>query len=643
MTGLLERSLLAAAMIAVLILVRALFLHRLPKFTFQAAWAVVILRLLIPYSAPIIPVDAPDGISWIISMFAGNSMEEADTGRLVPVGENGKTGDGNGIGQGGQNGNSDRENSNVWNDVSKQSDQKITSDKAPLSKGENIIKGWKDIGEPEEYGKNSGENDGLRPGTKDTDSLQTEKLRPIFLVVWLAGVLASSLYFLLSHLRARLLYSTALPVEYPLPKLNGTLERTLFCRRVKIKVSDRIFAPVTYGLFFPVIVLPKNTDWENERQLRMVLEHEAVHIRRLDILYKWLLVAVVALHWFNPLVLAMYFLANRDIELSCDEAVIQRFEDGRKKDYALALLNYEEKRMFSPTVTGFGVNAVKERMRAIMKLNKTSMFGVAMSVILVAGTTTVFAGAKENKNTPQQLLEGMGQNAVSDGRNTVKQYICEPAYYTPEEFEEAMEKERNEIMEELEKGTLDRMLAEQMLAEIEDMIREVKNGKQAEKPSPVYNADGTPLVNSKGSQLYAKASDIERMNSELREKAESMNRADMVDSVTENDILVEEKFVAGYMQEGLADNFILPETDQIWYSYEEYQKYAEKMKEEYRSMAGQWGFNSTEGWYEWDEEKIEEACRQLDENLEFIKNGGRISLPDADGGVLMTSFSKFDL
>ncbi len=67
MTGLFERSFLAAAVIAALILFRALLLHRLPKFTFQAAWAVVILRLLLPYSVPVFSATVPGGISQTIS------------------------------------------------------------------------------------------------------------------------------------------------------------------------------------------------------------------------------------------------------------------------------------------------------------------------------------------------------------------------------------------------------------------------------------------------------------------------------------------------------------------------------------------------------------------------------------------------
>lgn len=595
MTGLLERSFLAAAMIVVLIFVRVFLLHRLPKITFQIAWAVVILRLLIPYSVPVFSADMPEKISWVRDFFGGNLDGKTDAEDLI---FEGKADTKDPIFKG----ETDIENRNMPNSSNNFFDQKI--EKEPQS-------GVLD-GEKENFGKIEEERTGV------------QRFYPIFQVIWLAGMLIVFLYFLLSHLRARSLYTDALPAEHPLPGLNKSLEKVLIRRRVKIKVSDRIFAPVTCGLFSPVIVLPKNTDWENDGQLRMVLEHEIVHIRRLDILYKWLLAAAVAIHWFNPFVLVMYVLANRDIELSCDETVIRCFENGRKKDYALALLNYEEKRMVSPTVTGFGVNAVKERMKAMMKLNKTSVFGMAMSVVLIAGTTTAFADAKDkNIDSASPSKEDFGYFDISKG------YLCEPAYYTLEEFEEVMGLEREEIMAQLEEGTLTKEDADRMFAEIEEKIREVKNGKQIEKPSPVYNADGTPLITSKGDQLYAKASDIAQINKEMQ--AAAVGRADRFDSVEEDTVITDKD-----MQNKFSYDFVQPD----WYSEEEYQKYVEKQKEEYRSMLGEWGYNPTDGWYEWDEKKIEEACRQLDENLEFVKNGGKISKPDTDGTVFMTSSFK---
>ena len=245
-----------------------------------------------------------------------------------------------------------------------------------------------------------------------------------------------------------------------------------------------------------------------------------------------------------------------------------------------------------------------------------------------------------NKRSGQNISENKN-NSGDINVPAVKQYICEPAWYTPEEFEKAMEQERREIRAQVENGFFGQETADAMLAEIESMLRKVQNGRQVEKPSPVYYADGTPVVNSKGEQLYARASDIEQMNAELRARAEEST--EVLAGTEEEDALLltggTAQFMTGFAVEDMPGNFEAAQTELSWYSYEEYRDYIEKQKEAYRSMLGEWGFNSMDGWYEWDAGKIEEACRLLDENLEFIKNGGMISKPDKDGAVLMQSFS----
>lgn len=688
MTGLLGRSFLAAAVIVGLALLRALLLHRLPKFTFQAAWAVVILRLLIPFSVPVF--DAPDGggVSRITDFLAGGLRERAEGSSSPGFGIAGEVDAGRSLGalfraDSRGMGNSPEEGFGQGSGIISGRDSESLPDR------EGSRKTKQDQRDEDVVSETSGEK-ASRTVAENSEAMSVAAgnakngtgRAAVFYGIWFAGALAVLLSFTVSHLRARRLYSTALPVSRPLPetelfrktgllfRVSQSLFRALgksVRRKVAVKVSDRIFAPVTYGVLSPVILLPKNTDWGNTEQLRMVLGHETVHIRRFDILYKWLLAAALALHWFNPFVFLMYVLANRDIELSCDEAVIRCLSGRGKKDYALALLSFEEKRMFSPTVSGFGGNAVRERMEAIMKTNKKSVMGMAMAAILVAGTTTVFAGTKDAKkalpdgqqqsvsgtqadgpdndtenpdpqeaaggNTTKQTPDlpvmngqdpgGMGQNEKAGEENgsghtkrTVKQYICEPAYYTPEEFKESLEQEREELRKEVAAGSITQDGADEILAELVKKYEDVKNGRQIEKPSPVYNADGTPVVGSDGCQLYAKASDIERMNKDLRETADWLEN---VTSIDEYDTQVELKFIQGELFGGIPDDFKLPETDISWYDYEEYREYVEKMKEEYRSMKGEWGFNLTDGWFEWDDEKIEIACQLLDQNLEFQK------------------------
>ena len=67
--------------------------------------------------------------------------------------------------------------------------------------------------------------------------------------------------------------------------------------------------------------------------------HEYNHILHFDALNKIILAVILCIHWFNPIVWVMYFLANRDMELYCDEAVVRKGKKETRESYALALLH----------------------------------------------------------------------------------------------------------------------------------------------------------------------------------------------------------------------------------------------------------------------------------------------------------------
>ena len=107
----------------------------------------------------------------------------------------------------------------------------------------------------------------------------------------------------------------------------------------------------------------------------------------------------------------MFVLANRDLELTCDEAVIHRFGATTKKAYAYMLIGMaEQKGKFAPLYSGFSKNATQERIVSIMKVKKSSIVSVALAFVLVAtlgvGALSVFAASvsttdvERNHNTP---------------------------------------------------------------------------------------------------------------------------------------------------------------------------------------------------------------------------------------------------
>ena len=141
-----------------------------------------------------------------------------------------------------------------------------------------------------------------------------------------------------------------------------------------------------------------------------------MHIRRFDSITKLVLIAVLCVHWFNPLVWVMYILANRDIELSCDEAVVRLFGETTKAAYARALISMEETRSgLTPLCNNFSKNAIEERITAIMKIKKASIFSLVVALALVVGVTTAFATSAAPETSGATVSIPTTKDAVSFG------------------------------------------------------------------------------------------------------------------------------------------------------------------------------------------------------------------------------------
>ncbi|WP_312647208.1 M56 family metallopeptidase [Aminipila sp.] len=241
-----------------------------------------------------------------------------------------------------------------------------------------------------------------------------------FMIIWLIGFAVCAVFFLVTHLRCCKEYKTALPIDNAFVRL-WQREHQMW-RKIQIRQSDRISAPLTYGILRPVVLLPKQTDWTDETRLRYILTHEFVHIRRFDTLTKLVMATAFCVHWFNPVVWLMYMLANRDIELSCDETVVQTFGGVIKSAYACTLIELEEKRShLTPLINNYSKNAIEERIVSIMKIKKVSIMGVLLAFTLVIGTITVFATNSASAavlTTKGQQENNLQVSAVKLGRTT---------------------------------------------------------------------------------------------------------------------------------------------------------------------------------------------------------------------------------
>lgn len=244
---------------------------------------------------------------------------------------------------------------------------------------------------------------------------------PWMFAIWLLGAIVLAGYHGMVYWKCKRQFDEALPVKNNF--VAQWLEENPCRRNIAIRQSDRISAPLTYGILKPVILVPKKMPWEDSNAVDCILQHELTHIRRLDALAKLLLIAVLCIHWFNPFVWMMVVLANQDLELSCDEAVIQRMGEKMKASYALTLINMEERKCgLTPMCSHFSNNSIEERIVLIMNMKKTSLLGIVLTAALVVGTTTAFATSAKSTPTdsiPAAKLTAASRIDDSDDANTV--------------------------------------------------------------------------------------------------------------------------------------------------------------------------------------------------------------------------------
>ena len=229
-------------------------------------------------------------------------------------------------------------------------------------------------------------------------------------MVWLAGAALMAAYFTVSYVRARRRFRTSTPDDTP--AVRRWLAAQRLHRPLEVRQSTLVSSPLTYGVLRPVILLPEDLD---EAALTYVLTHEYIHVRRFDSVVKLVFAAVLCVHWFNPLAWVMYVLANRDLELSCDERVMDTLGGREKASYALTLINMEETRSRCFLLYNhFSKLAIEERIEAIMKYKKTSILALALAAALVVGATTAFAVSEEPDNTPDGGAGFLGAGTLMD-------------------------------------------------------------------------------------------------------------------------------------------------------------------------------------------------------------------------------------
>lgn len=169
--------------------------------------------------------------------------------------------------------------------------------------------------------------------------------------------------------------------------------------------SENVKTPFVCGFIHPCIYLPLHLE---DKERNYVLLHEKVHIARRDYIVKLLAFFALVLHWFNPFVWISFFCMTRDMEMSCDEQVLDQLShtDGlafTKRDYSTSLLALAKRR--TPYPHGpllFSGHPTKNRVKNVLSYRRPSFWvmavlGILCLFVVVSCALNPIAG--EDKNT----------------------------------------------------------------------------------------------------------------------------------------------------------------------------------------------------------------------------------------------------
>ncbi len=227
-------------------------------------------------------------------------------------------------------------------------------------------------------------------------------------LLWIAGFFLVFVWKLAVHLlfRRRIL-KNAIPVtdRAILEILDGEAHRARYKNgKLKLVRSAAITTPLSIGLFRRSIRIVLPDQEFSEEEYHLIFRHELVHIGREDAWAKFFFVFCTAICWFNPFMWIASKKSADDLELSCDETVLQGVDEKGRVRYAELILKAAGDGRGFTTYLSAAASTLRYRLKAITETGKRHsgaltvalvFFGLSMS----CGYVTLAYGEHQGKDT----------------------------------------------------------------------------------------------------------------------------------------------------------------------------------------------------------------------------------------------------
>ena len=287
--AIIKMSATASIAAVIIILLRLTVGRKLPKSFCYAAWMIVLIRLLLPFSVP-----TGFSIFNFIPSYGGEEHQQANTHEYEEI----KT----------------LRNEAVNEGVKELHIDTIVNDS--FDNPVNVLDDKTDRNNATDNIQSHSEN--ITPDT----SIQEPGVTTAIAFIWLSVFLVLLGFCIYAYLKASKKLKTAVLFDD-----NGLVKecgsKLNINRKINVYTSEIIDTPVVAGIANVRIILPAFlVNKCDSKDLRYVITHELVHIKRYDNITKLLAVLALCIHWFNPLIWISFLLFLKDMEMSCDAKVL---------------------------------------------------------------------------------------------------------------------------------------------------------------------------------------------------------------------------------------------------------------------------------------------------------------------------------
>lgn len=258
--------------------------------------------------------------------------------------------------------------------------------------------------------------------------------------LWLSGAALFLLYYLAGTWRfTRRARRWSRPAGADSRRIYEAVRREMGLKKAPpLRVSAAVESPMVAGPLRPVLLLP-GEDF-GDRELAFIFRHELTHYRRRDLWYKLILLAAGAVHWFNPLIWLLRREAERDLELTCDDAVVAGADGETRRAYSEALMaSLRPQRGRSVLSTHFygGKAVMKERFRNILgqRGRRWGAAVLAAALLVTVGAACAFGVRSSGETLSADELARWQARIDSPEMGPYLSYMyTDPALLPPEEL-----------------------------------------------------------------------------------------------------------------------------------------------------------------------------------------------------------------